>query len=212
MNTYTYTEAADWHSNEDALASISHPSDGQILICALADGQGGQSGGALAAQTAISACIESAKTYSSHELANPFTWISIGESSDKRVSTVIGAGFTTLIGVAVFPAFLAGASCGDSAVALLLGNEFVLLTDKQHKNPPIGSGGAGLTPFSARLVPPWKLLVVSDGVWKYIGWERLERLIRTEDGSQLIQALRNAAVESKAGRLADDFSVILVQS
>lgn len=29
--------------------------------------------------------------------------------------------------------------------------QFVLLTKHQHKNPPVGSGAARLTPFSARL-------------------------------------------------------------
>jgi hypothetical protein len=210
MQIHTHTEPADWHPNEDAIAFVRHPSDAQILICALADGQGGQAGGAMAAQSAVSVCLDIALRDLPQELSNPFTWISIGEATDKEVCNISETGFTSLVGLAVCPSFVAGASCGDSAVALLLGDEFTLLTENQHKNPPIGSGAACLTPFSARLDAPWKLLIVSDGGWKHSGWERIENLLRREDGSRLLKVLRDIVIESAGGRLADDLSVLII--
>jgi hypothetical protein len=144
-------------------------------------------------------------------LVDPLTWESICEAADKQVCSFPEAGYTTLIGLTVIQDFIAGASSGDSAAVLLLGDQFVVLTEHQHKNPPVGSGGCRLTPLSARLIEPWKLLVVSDGVWRYVGWERMESLMRTDAGDALLSRLRDAAVESRDGRLADDFSVLLIE-
>jgi len=84
-------------------------------------------------------------------LLNPFTWQAIGEAVDRSVSLDADAGYATFIGLALTPSFVIGSSCGDSAVALFLGEKFVQLTEQQHKNPPSGSGAARLTAFSARL-------------------------------------------------------------
>ena len=86
-----------------------------------------------------------------------------------------------------------------------------ILTDNQYKNPPVGSGGARMTPFSSPLGREWKLLVVSDGVWKYIGWERFERLAASESGLGLIEALRAETLSRLGGTFADDFSVALLE-
>ena len=209
---YSYTEQGYGHQNEDAIASLRHPADSTVLICSLADGQGGRSGGAAASQSAVNACIKTAAGYPPLELADPFIWVSICEAADQHVSAVLDAGYTTLIGLAVIQSFIAGASCGDSAVTLLLGDEFVILTEHQYKNPPVGSGGARLTPFSAHLLEPWKLLVVSDGAWKYVGWDQIENLLRSGVGDRLVPNLRELVLESSGGKLVDDFSAIFIES
>src|SRR5215510_2893517 len=211
MNIKRYTEPGYGHINEDAIAALRHPTDSSLLICALADGQGGRPGGGAAAQNAVRLCLENASTNSPAKLVDPYTWVSICEAIDRQVCGFPEAGFTTLIGLTVGPAFVAGASSGDSAVILLLGDQFIVLTARQQKNPPVGSGGCRLTPLSARLSKPWKLLVVSDGVWRYVGWERMANLMQSDAGEVLLSRLRDAAVESRAGRLADDFSGLLIE-
>ena len=52
------------------------------------------------------------------------------------------------------------------------------LTANQIKNPPVGSAAAVFTPFAGRLERPWTVLAMSDGVWKYVGWERVRAIQR----------------------------------
>ena len=101
-------------------------------------------------------------------------------------------------------------SCGDSGALLLSGGRNILLTDDQHKNPPVGSSAAHSIAFSARLQPGWTLLVMSDGVWKYVGWEQIGRMAARHQGPELIAALRQVTLDSNAGRMPDDFSVALL--
>jgi serine/threonine protein phosphatase PrpC len=52
MRHFTYTEAGAGHANEDFALAQPHPADERVLLCALADGQGGRSGGREVAQMA----------------------------------------------------------------------------------------------------------------------------------------------------------------
>ena len=56
------------------------------------------------------------------------------------------------------------------------------LTSSQRKNPPVGSGGAIFVPFACRLIRPWQVLAMSDGVWKYAGWEAIRDVATREKG------------------------------
>ncbi len=104
-----------------------------MVICALADGQGGRDGGGAAAQNAVHLCLEYASTHSPGKLVDPSTWVSICEAVDRQICAFPEAGYTTLIGLTVGPAFVAGASSGDSAVVLLLGDQFVVLTERRSE-------------------------------------------------------------------------------
>ncbi|HEY4425928.1 MAG TPA: hypothetical protein VGN10_17080 [Pyrinomonadaceae bacterium] len=145
-------------------------------------------------------------------MVNPYTWDAIGETVNQNVSLKPEPGYATFIGLVLIPSFVIGISNGDSAVALFLNDKFVLLTEHQPKNPPIGSGAARLAPFSARLDQRWKLLLMSDGVWKYIGWETIIWRCAAHSGQTLISNLRDVAIKNTGGTLLDDFSVILIES
>ena len=212
MKVYSHSEPGGHITNEDAVGVSRYADESTVWICALSDGQGGQAGGARASQLAVGSCLEKARSYPQYVLLNPFTWQAIGEAVDRGVSRDPDAGYATFIGLAVLPTFAIGVSCGDSAVALVLGDKFVQLTERQHKNPPVGSGAARLTPMSAKLEGSWKLLVMSDGVWKFAGWDAIAEKCRTEAGQALVSSLRETAVSNTGGRLLDDFSVILIEA
>lgn len=212
MKVYRHSEPGGHETNEDAIGVTRYADDTLTLVCALSDGQGGQPGGALAARVAVDSCLNNARACTLGKLLNPFTWKAVGEAVDRHVAQESDAGYATFIGLAVSPAFVAGASCGDSAAALLLGDEFFRLTERQHKNPPIGSSAARLTPFSARLDGSWKVVMMSDGVWKYAGWEAVIERCRAENGQALISSLREFAGSKTGGGLPDDFSIVLVES
>ncbi len=207
-----HSEAGHNHANEDAVLVRPHPEDARVLLCCLADGQGGQFGGAVAAQVAVEESVRVASTFPVKDLFHKDVWwYVIVNAADQAVWDNEGAGYTTLISLCVSEREVCGASCGDSGALLLSGGQVTILTENQRKNPPVGSSAAHPVAFSAKLKPGWKILVMSDGVWKYVGWENMARMAATQGGEPLIAALRQAALDANAGKLDDDFSVTLLQ-
>src|SRR5262249_59006079 len=91
------------------------------------------------------------------------TWIDILLQADGAVAADPACGFTTLVGCCIHQNWLCGASCGDSALAYWCeGKDATILTQHQAKNPPIGSGGASIVPFSAHLQVPWIVVAMTD--------------------------------------------------
>jgi serine/threonine protein phosphatase PrpC len=202
IRTYSFTDAGGYAVNEDAflLQPLSGEPGGWLV--ALADGQGGRAGGARAAQLAC----QIAATHAG-------SWKARLTAADAAVAADAEAGFTTLVGLHVHHDRVAGASCGDSAALAVWGNGLLrLLTANQFKNPPVGSGEADFVPFELELTPPWRVLVMSDGVWKYAGWERIWDLAARLSGMELLAELQTAARLRTSGAFPDDFTVVLLES
>jgi hypothetical protein len=87
----------------------------------------------------------------------------------------------------------------------------VVLTNRQNKNPPVGSGAAYFVPFAARLVCPWVVLAMSDGVWKYVGWDNVFKAASEQDGPKIIETIRERARLPGSGNLQDDFTLVAFQ-
>ena len=66
-------------------------------------------------------------------------------------------------------------------------------------------------PFELKLVGPWKLLVVSDGVWKYAGWDRVWDSLARLSGEEMLDDLKAAARLPATGEFPDDFTAILLE-
>jgi hypothetical protein len=207
----TFTEAGGHAVNEDAFAVRAHPADAGLLLCALADGQGGRAGGARAAALASRVTVEAASRLPPATAADPAAWAALLCEADAAVEADAEAGFSTLIGLALTHDTVVGASCGDSAAVAVSAGRAVDLTRRQFKDPPVGCGAAIFVPFELRLAAPWAVLLVSDGVWKYGGWDRLFRLARAERGRGLVEALQAAARLPGSGRFPDDFTVVLCE-
>ena len=189
-----------------------HPSDTESWLCFLADGQGGTAGGRDAARLACRIAAEAAFNMSLRELAGPAAWKVILQQADRAVLVDPAAGLTTLLGFCISDGFLAGGSSGDSAVYAVSGGDRVEnLTANQRKNPPVGSGGATFIPFATRLIGRWSVLAMSDGVWKYVGWERLVRAAAGFRGEECLAQLQKAARLPGSGRFPDDFAVVLFE-
>jgi PPM family protein phosphatase len=210
INVTSFSEAGGHPVNEDAFIVRRHPSGNpECWLCFLADGQGGCAGGADAARIACRTAAEAALRLEARELIKPAAWHAILRQADRAVYDDPEAGFTTLLGFFIAGASLAGASCGDSAVlALSAGEPARDVTRGQLKNPPVGSGAARFTSFSASLAAPWSVLAMSDGVWKYVGWERLVRATMTSRGEALTGALQGFARLPRNGQFPDDFTVV----
>jgi PPM family protein phosphatase len=205
---HVYSEQGGAHAgNEDAVDACQHSQDSGLWLCCLADGQGGQAGGARAAQAAVQSALTAALAQSPRSLLKPKTCEGIVRAADDAVYTDPEAGFTTLVVLAMRDRLVCGASCGDSAAVLLQDEQPVVLTEAQLPNPPLGSRMARATSFSVELEPPWQICAVSDGVWKYTGWERIIALMHRKGGRDLADALRAAVIKPGILALPDDFSI-----
>jgi len=210
---FTYTEAGERHANEDAFVVATYTSKQVCHLYAVADGQGGRAGGAEAATLACQATIEAAKQLTSGQLQRTANWKRIFSAAGNKVHADANAGFTTLTAACVVGNRVFGASSGDSQAWLTSGGgQAVQLTAKQSKNPPVGSGAAAGTPFYATLKTPWRLVLVTDGVWKYTGVDPIVDTMQTTGGKMLIETLSAAARLPRTGGLQDDFTIVVVEN
>jgi hypothetical protein len=140
-------------------------------------------------------------------------WTDLLNAVDSSIASHPEAGFTTFVGLSVRGDTVTGASCGDSAaVAVCRDTAPRVLTARQFKNPPVGSGEADFIPFEMELVRPWRILVMSDGVWKYATWDRVWDCAARLSGEELIAELQRAARLKTTGEFQDDFTIVLLES
>jgi PPM family protein phosphatase len=208
IELHQFTEAGGHAENEDAL-QIRSLADGQEgFLCVLADGQGGQSGAARAGQIGCQAVIEQALSLPTPLLLVPTSWIQILERADQAISNDPNAGFTTLVAFCLVSDFICGGSCGDSGATLISGNgEKIILTERQSKNPPVGSGSASFTRFTKKLRGAWTVLAMSDGVWKFASMQAVIKSTDEKHGDEIIQDLLNKCRLPGSGALQDDFTL-----
>jgi PPM family protein phosphatase len=213
MQILSHSEPGGHPNNEDAFAVEPIPGFPGGFICALAEGQGGRAGGAEAARIACVACVDAALKLPHSRLLLPSTWVEILRAADRAVSAHSAAGFTTVLAYCISRVHVCGASNGDSA-AIVIGPDGSgsVLTEAQVKNPPIGSGDAAIVPFAAALEPPWAVVAMSDGVWKYAGLEGVLQKAASHRGQALIDSLRDRATLPISGGLQDDFTIVAVWS
>jgi hypothetical protein len=205
IRAFSFSELGGHPVNEDAFLVRRYPDEPEGLIVCVADGQGGRAGGARAARLACDAMVS--------DIGSGNDWPDILSQADLAVAADAEAGFTTLIGFAVWGDTLVGASCGDSAVlAVCASGAITELTARQFKNPPVGSGEATFIPFEAELRRPWRVLAMTDGVRKYVGWGRLRDLATVLGGDELLAALQAVARLPGSGQFQDDFTAVLIEA
>jgi hypothetical protein len=208
----THSEVGGHAHNEDAFLIRPHPGDPQSYLCAVADGQGGQAGGGPAARRACETFLDVASRATLPELMTLRAWDDILAFVDRAVADDPHAGLSTLVTFCVARGHLAGASCGDSALVLAEpGREPLNLTARQSKNPPVGSGAAVFVPFAIKLRPPWTVLAMTDGVWKYVGWDAVGQAAAAPEPEGVVRSLRERAGLPGSGKLQDDFTLVILR-
>ena len=106
-----------------------------------------------------------------------------------------------------------GASSGDSAVLVISdGKPATQVTAGQFKNPPVGSRMALFMPFAVKLNRPWLVLAMADGVWKYVGWDRIVEEASRARGQALLPTLQNIARLGSARSFQDDFTIVCFEA
>lgn len=212
MNLLTLSEAGGHPRNEDSLDVRVHPTEASWTIVFLADGLGGRAGGRAAAELACSLGSRWACELDVNELADPEGWVEILRRVDEAVESDSEAGFTTLVGLGISDSDVVGASVGDSAALLASEDRVVELTRSQRKDPPLGSGEAEPIGFAQPFAEPWRILAMTDGVWKYSGWANVIAAAKGETAVQSIDQLQQRARLPGTGRFPDDFTIVLAES
>jgi serine/threonine protein phosphatase PrpC len=212
LRVETFSEAGGHPANEDAFRVQAHPLDPECWLAFVADGQGGRAGGAAAAHLACEAALAAALEFEPRKLIDARLWPNLLHLADTAVKDDATAGFTTLVGLCVYGQRLVGASSGDSAALLCDVGHGTELTAAQRKNPPIGSGAAIAVSFAAGFEPGARLLLLTDGVWKYSGWERVLAIASRCSGRTIIDELQQRARLPGSGQFQDDFTVVVLEA
>lgn len=178
-------------SGEDRVASV-RTADGFIL--AVADGSGGMSGGAAAAELAVRMVSEGRAP-----------WAEV----IRRVDAALNGGQCALLIAAIAGTKIAGASVGDCG-AWLIGEQVEELAARQVRKPLAGSRKATPVAFESELGAA-TLLLASDGLFNYARREQILEVARGTDLDAAANALASLP-RMRSGALPDDVSVILCRS
>jgi serine/threonine protein phosphatase PrpC len=209
MKIHCRSEAGGKNESEDFVFTRRHPGAVDTYICVLADGQGGRANGAAAAKTACESVWQIASQHPQNTLFSGDAWLEILRKVDQQV--VETGGYTTVVAVAISRHGAAGASSGDSKAyfKMPLQKEATEWTARQRKNPPVGSGSADFVPFAHQGIGGGRLLIVSDGAWKYCSYESLvESFDLSSDAS--IERIRQSVIQRNGSTLPDDFSAVVI--
>jgi serine/threonine protein phosphatase PrpC len=210
MLKITSESCAGYGENQDALVIMPHPKKPSLLLMAIADGQGGQPGGKAAAQMACNMIVAEASKCKPWRLLWTKKWTALMKRTDRAIRDNADAGFTTLIAFAVMGKRMCGTACGDSGLMAIVPHDIKILSKGQMKNPPIGSGQACGFDFCYALPPPYIILAMTDGVWKFASWDIVrEKALEIRDPQEMIASIRNAAKTS--GSLQDDFTLVVLK-
>jgi serine/threonine protein phosphatase PrpC len=178
---------------------------GSNLVLVVADGAGGRSGAAEAAEF-VTRCVK--QTLHSANL-NPKGLSELLKSIDQQMVAAGNVGETTCVIAVLSANGIIGASVGDSGAWCISTSGVDNLTSSQSRKPFLGMGGA--TPFGfARDSLHGTLLVASDGLLKYTSAERIAAVALADDLEKSAQNLVGL-VRYASGALPDDISVLLAR-
>lgn len=174
---------------------------GPMLVFVVADGAGGRSGGARAADLVAARVV-------TEVAANPGTppdWVSLLRRIDEEVLTDEAAGESTAVIGAVVGDQVTGASVGDSEAWLIGDSELTVLTAMQDRLR-LGTGCAAPTEFAASLGSAL-LLAASDGLFNPASAESICATARANESAEAFVDL----ARGQSGRLYDDVGLVVIR-
>jgi serine/threonine protein phosphatase PrpC len=171
---------------------------GDKIVCVVADGVGGRSGAAQAAEFVVRSACENAS-----RLNGPEDCFGLLCDLDQKITQDCDCGETTGVIAVVTPGELFGANVGDSAAWLFTPDGEVELT--RVRKPYLGTGVAAPHQFT-RKVNGGTVVVASDGLWKYTSVQLIGQSVRTGDSALLAGELGNL-VRLRSGAFPDDVAI-----
>jgi PPM family protein phosphatase len=178
---------------------------GSNLVLVAADGAGGMSGGAEAAQF----LVEGVKKRIASKSMNTDGLNELLTALDREMAAAGAFGETTGVAVVLSDSCVFGASVGDSGAFVISKAGLENLTANQIRKPFLGSGRAIPIPFTHGLLNG-TLLVATDGLLKYTGLEKIAAIILAADFDSAANKLVEL-VRYQSGALPDDISILLAR-
>lgn len=196
MIVHTICEAANGPGEDRAIYYDRSTSETVVL----ADGAGGIGGGGEAAEMVVGA-------FDRWSTSDPSVAALV--ELDRALAQEETCGETTCVAFRHQDGKIIGASVGDSAGYVLFDNGIVELTENQYQKPLLGSGSAIPVGFS-HAVSAGRVLVCSDGLWKYASYQSMIETAKMRDASEVPQRLIDM-VRLTSGGLQDDVSIVLCE-
>ncbi|MFH1723899.1 MAG: PP2C family serine/threonine-protein phosphatase [Elusimicrobiota bacterium] len=196
FETAEAVEAAD-KSAQDRVAVFS---SGAGVTIAVADGAGGMSGGAEAADAVIAGIGRAAGT-----LSGDRGWAEALARIDRQIEEDPLAGMCAAVVVELTPEGITGASAGDVQAWIMDGDEAVDLTRARIRKPLMGSGIAMPVQFYHGALTG-TLLAATDGLFDYAKREDIIRASR-ESGLKSLPGRLIELARPASGRLWDDIGL-----
>jgi serine/threonine protein phosphatase PrpC len=185
--------------NQDRGAVIECDSERVLVI---ADGAGGLSGGAEAAAMAVDLVRRQASI-----LDGPDSCVALLQNVDRNVANDGAAGETTCVLAVLTGDNVYGASVGDSGAWVIQQNGVIDLTRRQVRKPFIGTRCASPVSFSHKLSNGEKLLIATDGLFKYTSPEKIENVCQV-DAPETVASRLIELIRYPSGALPDDITII----
>lgn len=198
MNPETSISIQQGHLELQDRAEIFRLSGRTVL--ALADGAGGISGGAQAADLFLQSVREAAASLNDVDACRRLL-----HTIDHKLADSPECGETTGVIVVISAVGVYGASVGDSGAWLFASNGKDELTRGQQRKHYLGTGVALPHGFVRDMVEG-TLVIATDGLWKYTSLEAIEERVhrRGEDlAAQLTELVR-----LRSGTFQDDVAIL----
>jgi serine/threonine protein phosphatase PrpC len=183
---------------QDRLAVIE--TAGRLLLT-VADGAGGITGGAEAADLFLCSVRQNTES-----LKAPRDCLEILAKIDQDLERAPECGQTTGVIAVIGPEGISGASVGDSLAWFFSRDEKIELTRGQQRKPFLGTGAATIVPFSLAK-RSGTIVVGTDGLWKYTSLELIEAQVREWDPGSLAHRL-SELVRLRSGTFPDDIGIV----
>lgn len=192
------------HGGDDRLA-VRQFDDRVVLV--VADGAGGRRGGADAAQFACERIMSQA----ADSFGSARDWADRLKIIDRQLTDSDHGGQTALLVAEVWNGRVCGASVGDSeAWAVDRRRDPIDLTDGQPRRPLVGTGAARPKPFGPVELDGRRLLLASDGLFRFATKKSLLHKAQWTVVSRAPSLLTDL-VRLRNGELQDDVAVIVCQ-
>jgi serine/threonine protein phosphatase PrpC len=186
--------------------SVIEKDNGMVLM--VADGAGGISGGARAADMVVELLRE--VTYQDFEPDDIVSWITFFTRLDSDLLEDADAGETTAVIAFITPRGIYGASVGDSGAWMISPAKVKDLSREQKRKPLLGTGFAAPCPFQAGPLQG-TLLLATDGLFKYASSKAIAAAAMEPDLNHAAERLVSL-VRLPSGKLQDDVAVVLCRS
>ena len=171
---------------------------GDKVVFIVADGAGGRSGAAQAAEFFIRSAGSAARN-----LVSAQDCFALLCQLDQKLAAANDCGETTGVIAIVSANKIFGANVGDSAAWLFTPDGKEELS--RVRKPYLGTGVAVPHQFE-RKSGVGALVVASDGLWKYTGLELIEQKVRTASPERLASELAGL-VRLRSGAFPDDLAI-----